>query len=220
MGSMAGRWLLRALDAAVPLAAAWAVYRAPDDLHTRLVREDGTLEWLQVGALVIVVVILLVRAVRRRSLVAAAGAAVAFFVAGEEMAWGSRLFDAGVPLVEHANRQGDVTLHNLHGGLTASFIAVAIAGIAGGLWIVRRRPALAVWFAAPAIYAVGRVAYTGVITPRAAKVSEVLELALYLAVARAVAWPPPPLPATEGESAVTFRLSSFTLRRDTAGRSV
>lgn len=213
-GSPVGH-LLRALDAALPLAAAWGVYRASDDVHTRLVREDGILEWLQVAALAIVVVVLLVRAVRTRSVPAAAGAGIAFFVAGEEMAWGSRLFATGVPVVEQANRQGDVTLHNLHGGLTASFIAVALAGIIGGLWILRRRPSLAVWFAAPAVYAAARVAYTGVITPRAAKVSEVLELVLYLAVARAVTWPPPP-PA----GAVAFWPASFSLKRHTAGRSV
>lgn len=215
-GSPVGH-LLRALDAALPLAAAWAVYRAPDDVHTRLVREDGILEWLQVAALAIVVVVLLVRVVRTRSVAPAAGAGIAFFVAGEEMAWGSRLFEAGVPLVQTANRQGDVTLHNLHGGLTASFLAVAVAGIIGGLWILRRQPSLAVWFAAPAVYAAARVAYTGVITPRAAKVSEVLELVLYLAVARAVTWPPP---RPEGEGAVAFLPSSFTLRRNTAGRSL
>ena len=192
MGS-AGRSTLRALDAVIPLAGAWAVYRAPDAVHTALVTEDGVLEWLQVAALVVVVWILLVRGVRRRSIAAAAGAAVAFFVAGEEMAWGTRLFDVSASTIQQANRQGEVTLHNLHGGLTASFIAVAVAGIIGGLWIVRRRPTLAVWFAAPAVYAAGRIAYTGVITPRAAKVSEVLELVLYLAVARAVTWPPPPL---------------------------
>ena len=213
-GSPVGH-LIRAFDAAIPLAAAWAVYRASDDVHTRLVREDGILEWLQVAALAIVVVILVVRAARTRSIAAAAGAGVAFFVAGEEMAWGSRLFAAGVPVVENANRQGDVTLHNLHGGLTASFLAVAVAGVVGGLWILRRRPSLSVWFAAPAVYAAARVAYTGVITPRAAKVSEVLELVLYLAVARAVAWPPP-----RPEGAVAFSPASFTLRRDTAGRSV
>jgi len=190
------------------------VYRASDELHTRLVREDGILEWLQVAVLLVTVAVLAARGLRKRSLPALVGAAVAFFVAGEEMAWGTRIFDVGVSAVSAANRQGDVTLHNLHGGLTSSFIAVAVAGAIGSAWILRRRPTLAVWFAAPAIYAIGRVAYTGVITPRAAKVSEALELVLYVAVARAAVSPP------TAAAADAFAPTSLTLTPDTAGRSV
>ena len=197
----------------VPLAAAWAVYRAPDRLHTQLVTEDGVLEWLQVAVLVVAAIALLARAFRaterlnRLALLGFAG--MATFVGGEEMAWGSRLFDVGAAAIEGANRQGDLTLHNLHGGLTSSFIAVAIAGAAGGIYVARRRPALACWFLAPAVYGLGRVAYTGVITPRAAKTSEVLELVLYLAIARLAIRPPKPLPVAE--AATTPGVKEFAI---------
>lgn len=207
-----GRHLLRALDAALPLAAAWFVYRAPDPLHTWLVTEDGFLEWLQVAALALTVAVLLARASRTRSLSALAGAGLAFFVAGEEVAWGSRLLDLSGTAIQEANRQGELTLHNLDGGLTASFMAVAIAGLVGAVWVVRRHLPLAVWFAAPALYAAARVTHTGVISPRAAKISEALELALYVAVARAVTRPPRPSHALEPVP--------FPLTTDAAGRSL
>lgn len=115
-----GRHLLRGVDAALPLAAAWFVYRVPDPLHTWLVTEDGFLEWLQVAALVLTTAVLLVRASRTRSFSALAGAAVAFFVVGEELAWGSRLLDLAGTAIQEANRQGELTLHNLDHGLTMS----------------------------------------------------------------------------------------------------
>lgn len=175
----------RAGDAALPLVLAWAVHRTPERVHHALVTEDGVLEWLQVVALGVCIVVLGRRALARRSPAAFVGAATALFVAGEEIAWGTRLLDLDVPLVSGANEQNEVTLHNLENGLTASFVAVALAGLVAALWYARRRPTLAVWFAAPAAYAAARVAIAGPIGYRVAKLSEVFELVLYAAVARA-----------------------------------
>ena len=179
-------WLRHGLDALAAMAFVWFVWSMDDWDYTRWVVEDGILEWLQAAALVVVLVVCVVRARRGRSLVWAAAALVVFVAVGEELAWGSRLFSVFVPAVQGRNVQGDLTLHNIGGlrGLSKTFAALALVGFAGGLAVVRRRPGLAVWFWLPAAFCVVRVVDNDPITSRFAKLSEVLELVLYVALVR------------------------------------
>lgn len=173
-------------DAAVAPLFVWWVWSLADRTYTRWVIEDGVLEWLQVGALAVVFAVCVAVAKRERSLVWAGAAAVMFVALGEELAWGSRLFSVVVPAVQGRNVQGDLTIHNIGGlrGLSKTFGAIALVGLAGGVAVVRRRPGLAVWFWLPAVYAVVRIADNDPITSRFAKVSEILEFVLYAALAR------------------------------------
>ena len=175
-----------ALDALAAVAFVWWVWSMDDWDYTRWVVEDGILEWLQAAALVVVLLVCVVQARRGRSIVWAAAAVVAFVAVGEELAWGSRLFSVFVPAVQGRNVQGDLTLHNIGGlrGLSKTFGALALVGLAGGLAVVRRRPGLAVWFWLPAVYCLVRVVDNDPITSRFAKLSEVLELVLYVGLVR------------------------------------
>lgn len=174
------------VDALVAVAFVWAIWALPDRLFTWFVTEDGLLEWLQVVALAVVLVVSVRRARLDRSLVWAGAAAVMIAAIGEEMAWGSRLIHLAIPSVQDANVQGDLTIHNIGGmrGLSKTFGALALIGFAGAFAVVRRRPGLAVWFALPAAYAFVRVVDNDPITSRFAKLSEILELVLYVAMAR------------------------------------
>lgn len=88
------------------------------------VMEDGPIEWLTVALLLGLCFICLKRfaALRglRPSLFLACllgGAAVFFFGAGEEIAWGQRLFGFGTPeAIQQFNTQNEFTLHNLEFG--------------------------------------------------------------------------------------------------------
>lgn len=191
--STASRQLQDGVLAALLVAGVWAL---PDALYEAFLTEDGPLEWLQVAALAVVAG----AAVRAARAAASPAGAAAFAVVaigtvvaiGEELAWGTRLFDVSVATIQDANAQGEVTLHNLPGvrGLSKTFAAMATLGSVGALLVVRRRPGLAVWFAAPAVYCVARLVHDGAITYRFAKLSEVLELLLYLALARVAVAPP------------------------------
>ncbi|HVF32570.1 MAG TPA: hypothetical protein VM933_05995 [Acidimicrobiales bacterium] len=194
------------------LALVLVVWRLPDRWYTRFVVEDGYLEWLQVGALVVVLAACVVRARSRgRWWPAWAAAAVVLVVAvGEELAWGSRLFSLAVPSVQASNVQGDLTIHNISGlrGLSKTFGALCVIGVAGavGCVVLRARVGLALWFGMPAAYAAVRVFDNGPITSRFAKLSEVLELVLYVALARlAVPRSSPVRGALDDEAATATR---------------
>jgi hypothetical protein len=185
------RFSAHVLEAVLALVVGSALWHLPDRLYTWFVTEDGALEWLQVAALAVVLVVAArqLQQARRWSvpfLAWGAAAAVMAVAIGEELAWGSRLVGLTVPSVQEANVQGDVTLHNLGGmrGLSKTFGAIALVGLAGAVAVVRRRPGLAVWFALPALYATVRVLDNTPITSRFAKLSEILELVLYVALAR------------------------------------
>ncbi len=153
-----------------------------------LVGEDGVYEWLQAGCLAGVAVLTLGGARRvgrgRRRLVLAGVGLAALVVVGEELAWGTRLFDLEVESVQAVNHQGDFTLHNLGIGLEVSFLAMATVSSVLAVWqVVRRSLELACWFAVPAVYGVARL-LTGPVSYGVAKVSEVAELAFAVAALR------------------------------------
>ena len=182
-------WVGHVVDAGLAVAYVAAVWWSRDSDFTWFVTEDGLLEWLQVLALAAVLLGLVRRARLTsglRALVLLGLAGLAFVAIGEELAWGSRFFEVSVSAVQDRNVQGDMTLHNMGAlrGLEKTFLAIAAVGIGCALWVVRRRPGLALWFAAPAIYALVRVLDNDPITPRFAKLSEVLELLLYAGLAR------------------------------------
>jgi hypothetical protein len=90
-----------------------------------LMEEDGLVEWLQflafLGAAVLAVRIALARwrdGHGGQSLVYGIAAVGLFFVAGEEIAWGSRLLALETPeWLRDINLQEEVTLHNISGVL-------------------------------------------------------------------------------------------------------
>jgi hypothetical protein len=111
------------LITAIPIGLAIAgILAVPFDTAYRLLtKEDGIVEWLQVLALVVLftmylrLIVLLWRTGHRfyaaLFVVAAAGV---FFIAGEEISWGQRLFGLTTPEeLEEINNQGETNIHNI-----------------------------------------------------------------------------------------------------------
>jgi hypothetical protein len=83
-----------------------------------LTMEDGWLEWAQAIAFLLSAAGFALLAIRRaRSRLLCAGLALmCFFVAGEEISWGQRLFKYGTPpLLRRGNEQHEFNFHNLRG---------------------------------------------------------------------------------------------------------
>lgn len=125
----------------VPLAGGVAVVaaRANKDIFRFLVAEDSLLEWLQVPGFVAAAALATLVAVRLRArgepLAAAAFALLAVagvFVAGEEIAWGQRLFRFETPEgFAELNKQGETTLHNVGTAQYAFNHVMLVAGAYG-----------------------------------------------------------------------------------------
>jgi hypothetical protein len=132
--------------AVVALTALW------DPLFRLLTAEDRIFEWAQFASWTIAAAaslamgVRLIRSGRRLIGVLWLGLAVGLaLVAGEEIAWGQRLFGLETPdALERVNRQGEITVHNIR-GLSSSFAVVFVtAGLYGAgaaLWFRRLRPA-------------------------------------------------------------------------------
>lgn len=167
---------------------AWAARGT--DLFRVLAGEDAVLEWLQVAALVVAALAFAQAARRstgRHRLVAAGLAAGCALAAGEELAWGGRLLDLSGTALQEANEQGETTLHNVGGGLEATFAVTALAGTVGAVAALAGRlpgvpRAVAAWFGAAAVAAVARLLADDP-SYEEAKLTEVTELVLYAAVA-------------------------------------
>ena len=95
------------------------VYFLPLGVFKWLGYEDGPLEWLQFAAYLGAFLCACVVLWRRRN----AGltktwfiwlglALICFFVAGEEISWGERVFGIGADSLRHINAQGESNLHN------------------------------------------------------------------------------------------------------------
>ena len=108
--------------------------------YERLAREDGVIEDLQaviltIGCVVSVVIAWKLYSTDRKPL--AVGYALIFvalfFVAGEEIDWGQRLFQIQTPAwFEQNNKQGEITIHNL----TEAETFFSFAGKAGPIALV------------------------------------------------------------------------------------
>ena len=184
---------------AVLVGLTWAVRGTP--LFRGLTGEDAVYEWLQVAALAAATVAAVVAAQRssgRRRVVTAVLAFGCAVAAGEEMAWGGRLFDVTGTALQDGNVQGETTLHNLEGGLELSFVAT-LGAAAVGLGRVAGVPrVLASWFAVAAVAAASRLVLSDP-SFEAAKLTEATELLLYAAVA----W----LAVAQAASAAAFSLA-------------
>lgn len=192
-----------------------------------LAGEDAVLEWLQVGAL-LVAAVAAAGAARRsagaRRLVAAGLAAGCAVAVGEELAWGGRLLDVSGTALQERNEQGETTLHNVGGGLEATFAVTALLGATGAVAALADRlpgvpRAVAAWFGAAAVAAVARLVVTDP-SYEEAKLTEVTELLLYAAVA----WAAIGLRAATGRAprqaaSVPAPDFSFARRRDSRARS-
>lgn len=202
-----------AIAAAPVVVTAALAFSATTRVFWWLNGEDRSVEWLQFVFLGVATVLFAAVAVRltRSSVVAAVLAwfvtLALFFVAGEEVSWGQRVFGWGTPeRLEHLNYQDETTIHNV-GELHAFFVyGVAIVGLYGVVapiaWSVfahgpPRTPVtrllvpplfLAPCFALPLVYRSVRLLleperwfprYTGTIV----EFAEITELCLYFGVA-------------------------------------
>jgi hypothetical protein len=146
----------------VPLRLAQAIFLLPvvgaplilaARLHKPLFRfitnEDSVLEWPEFVGFAAASLLALVCAWRLwrsgRSLLALAYlvfAIGAFFVAGEEIAWGQRIIGWGTPeTFERINEQKETTLHNINSVQRLTNLSYLLVGVYGsvGAWIVRLR---------------------------------------------------------------------------------
>ncbi len=140
----------------LPVVGALAVIlsRASKPLYKLITGEDRLLEWGQffgyAAALVLAVLLALSlwRAGRRGPALAyAALAAGCLLVAGEEIAWGQRVFGYGTPEeLQEINRQGEATVHNIKSVQDVFSLALLFIGLYGSVgawlfrWRARRRP--------------------------------------------------------------------------------
>src|SRR5215207_551537 len=123
--------------------------RAHKPLFRFLTNEDSLLEWTQFVGFAAASIFALACAWRLRktgrSLLALAYLAFAvgcFFVAGEEIAWGQRIFGFETPeRLEEINEQKEVTAHNIDVVQQFTNGVYLLAGLYGsiGAWIVRWR---------------------------------------------------------------------------------
>jgi hypothetical protein len=225
------RHLVAPLALALPLAVTRLLGDGP--FHA-VVTEDGPYEWAQVlgyGAAAVG----FAAVARRRRLWPAAVLALGFVaVAGEEVAWGQRLLDLDVAAVQDANVQGELTLHNLPGGLGASWAAFAALALAGavthrltlpGAWRVLAPPAALRWWFLPGVaYAAFRLAVPSP-TYGWAKASEWVELCAAIgwaltarpASARDQERPEPDRQRAERAQADKMRPSDIVVRASRAG---
>lgn len=166
-------------------------------LYHALVTEDGPIEWAQFAACAAAAWWFASAARRARDLAAGLFACGFAFVAGEEVAWGQRLLDLDVAVIQDRNSQGELTLHNVGGSLDVSW--AAFAGLAAFGAVVPRLgrlrvrlaavsppPALLWWFAPAAAYAALRLALASP-SYDLAKAGEYFELCVHAGYA-ATAW--------------------------------
>ena len=128
---------LALIPAGISLAAAATVVYPP--LYIWLLAEDSLVEWLQFLSLLAAAIFLTFIAVRlpasgQRGMAVVYGlvGAAAWFLAGEEISWGQRIFGWQTPeSMEQINRQGETTLHNIRGVQELVPAAMLLASLYG-----------------------------------------------------------------------------------------
>ena len=129
--------LLALLPCILALAVAATVPGRP--LFRWLVAEDSLIEWLQFFCL-LAASILLARLTlhlhrtgqRRMALLYGLVTLAAWFLTGEEVSWGQRIFGWATPeALEEINRQGETTVHNIRGVQQLVPYAMLLAGLYG-----------------------------------------------------------------------------------------
>ena len=136
LGGVVRPWLV---PAAIGAATVLAVVLGESAYHT-FTHEDGICEWLQE----LFFILALVEAVRARSGYARVGRRLPatlylvaigglFFLAGEEISWGQRIFGWSTPEEFAGNRQGETTLHNMGAAQDVVGWVLLLIGIWGGV---------------------------------------------------------------------------------------
>jgi len=132
-------------------AAAVVLARADKSFFRFLTREDSLLEWAQFVGFAAAGVLaalagrrLLAQERRLPAIMFFVFALGCFVIAGEEIAWGQRLFGYDTPeRLEEINEQRETTVHNIGSVQDAANIVFALVGLYGsvGAWLLRlRRP--------------------------------------------------------------------------------
>jgi hypothetical protein len=116
-----------------------AVARLHKDTYRFLLKDDGPVEWAQFVCFVIACIAAFGIAIQRRraghrwqaTLFGVIGLGL-FFVSGEEIAWGQRIFNLETPdQLDEINKQNEITLHNIGDALdwmnAAMMIMAAVA---------------------------------------------------------------------------------------------
>jgi hypothetical protein len=141
--------------------------RAHKPLFRFLTDEDSLLEWAQFAGFAAASIFALVCAWRFRktgrpllALVYLAFGLGCFFIAGEEIAWGQRIFGFETPEgLEELNEQEEVTVHNIDVVQQFTNGVYLLAGLYGsiGAWIVRwrKRPTELVDVLVPPLFLTG-----------------------------------------------------------------
>ena len=129
--------MLALLPVGIAMAAAATVLYPP--LYIWLLAEDSLVEWLQFLSLLGAAIFLTFLAVRLpasgqkgMALVYGLVGAGAWFLAGEEISWGQRIFGWQTPeSMEQINGQGETTLHNIRGVQELVPAAMLLASLYG-----------------------------------------------------------------------------------------
>lgn len=128
------------------LAAMALIWTWPQDIFLKLVKEDNLIENAQVLVLVagaVAAFLLAKRFLSKRQAVMAGLFLIAavglFFIAGDEMAWGQRLFGFSTPeQLNEQNLQQETTVHNLDGFHQLVGYGYILIGLYGAFaWILK-----------------------------------------------------------------------------------
>lgn len=128
------------------LGLAFIFYMQYPDFFRWARSEDQLVEWIQFFLLIIssIVSISIARYYRSKHTILAIvyilAAIVFFFVGGEEISWGQRIFDIETPeaWAEH-NIQNEITIHNMGQVFGYVYIGYMLIGLAGStLWIIKK----------------------------------------------------------------------------------
>lgn len=133
-----------------PLVGALLVLgaRLDKDLYRLLLGEDGPVEWAQFALFAFSAAAAAGVALRLRqasqqpnALLFALAAAALFFIAGEEISWGQRVFGFATPAkLAAVNKQNEISLHNIGETLSVINFAMMLIGAWGAMaWLGDRR---------------------------------------------------------------------------------
>lgn len=124
---------------------AFLIYLLDPDLFRWMVEEDSVVEWSQFFLLIISCTLSYLLAKywwkreRLLGLIFGICTLTLFFVAGEEISWGQRLFGIQTPdSIKEINLQDEITVHNIGPVFGYVYIGYMIVGLAGSTsWIIK-----------------------------------------------------------------------------------
>lgn len=116
-----------------------AATRLNKDVYRFLLQDDGPIEWIQFACFVLAFIFALgvaIRAVQTKRydqfVLFLIFAGAMFFVAGEEISWGQRIFGWETPAeLAEVNKQNETTLHNIGEVLTIINFGMMMMGLVG-----------------------------------------------------------------------------------------